>query len=115
MPEHGDPAGVMPQELCARLVTRVVLERDQSVACERVGRALHALPRQPEDPRDLRHRRRPVLDHAQHLPARLRLPGRLRHRVPGRDQQAVQPQDLDDEIAERVPGGSALQLMRPPI
>jgi hypothetical protein len=45
-----------------------------------------------------------VLDRREHAPARRRLPGRLRERVTGGAEGAIQPERGDDEPAERLAG-----------
>jgi hypothetical protein len=111
--KRGAPGRRQPQEL-GRAVPRVLLVDGKAVAHERVGGALHALACESVDASDLGHTRRPVPDHIQHLPPRLGLAGRLRHRVPSGDQGAVQAQRLDDQAREGGPGRSrpALAIRR---
>jgi hypothetical protein len=107
--KRGEALGSDPHELGATMV-RVVLIRGQSVSHEDVGDALDALSGEPPCSRDLRHRQRRFVDRGEDPPPRGRLAGGPSHRVSGCDQESVQPEDVDDELAHRVSRGRAIAL-----
>src|SRR5215217_8139304 len=85
-------------------VIGVVLIRGEALVRQQVGHPLHALAGEPPGPGDLRHRQGGRLDRRQHPPPRARLAGGLGHRVAGRGEQPVQPEDVDHELTHGVAG-----------
>jgi hypothetical protein len=76
-----------------------------------IRHALNTLTGQAPTPGDLGDGRGPVIDRGQHPPSCTRLASRLGQRVTCGHQQPIQPEDVDDELAEGVaserPGSSA--------